>query len=178
MLTQAELKSFAHYDPETGVFTRTRSTGPSVKAGELLGSVSHKDFLSYYKVLYQGRSYCLHRLAYLYMTGDFPKGHIDHIDGDGLNNRWDNLRVVSREQNQRNRSLNKNSTTGIPGVSWIVSRKEYKAAISVDGSKRTIGYYKHLFDAACARKGAENRANYHPNHGRVRIDDGNSRASH
>lgn len=168
MITQELLKSFAHYDPSTGKLTKKRFTYEGWVDEEMgcIEIASRNSHLRYKCCEILGKKYRVHRLIWLYMTGEWPE-YIDHIDGDGTNNKWGNLRDVRPVENSRNRKLNKNSTTGIPGVSWITSRNEYRVAISVDGKKKTIGYAKELEKAREMRKSAELICGYHENHGRA-----------
>ena len=87
-LTQAELKEHLHYNPDNGIFTRIKSTqktrvgdivGTKQKHGHLMAGVNRKKYL-------------LHRLAWLYMTGNWPSEHIDHINGNPSDNRWVNIK--------------------------------------------------------------------------------------
>lgn len=79
-----------------------------------------------------------------------PKGmEVDHIDGDGLNNRRANLRIVTHKQNQRNRKhTNKNNTSGFKGL--IRNGNLWQARITVDGFGVSLGYYNNPEDAARA----------------------------
>lgn len=67
------------------------------------------------------------------------KEWVDHIDGNGLNNRRENLRLASPSQNARNRSIQKNSTTGYKGVS--PKGKSYQARITIDGNTICLGTF-------------------------------------
>lgn len=167
LVTQEALKQFFKYDPETGALTKKKFVGNQVIDFEVgfIDKASRSE-IRYRAVEFLGRKFRVHRLAWFYMTGEWP-AYIDHIDGDGLNNKWENLRDVVKRENALNRKLNKNSTTGIPGVSWITSRNHYKVAISIDGKKKTLGYTKDFFEACCMRKSAEIEHKYHANHGRV-----------
>lgn len=97
-LTQAELKARLHYDPKTGVFT-WRTSKYVKMIGKEAGCVSKST--GYRVVVLFGKQYLMHRLAFLYMTGEFPDV-TDHIDGCRTNNRWANLRSISRAQNREN----------------------------------------------------------------------------
>ena len=112
MLTQSELKSFLHYCPDTGVFTRiacrhARFVGKP--AGVINGS-------GYRNITVDGRSYLAHRLAVLYMEGYTPKENVDHKNGIRSDLRWCNLRVATYGENKQNTSLQKNNTSGYKGV--------------------------------------------------------------
>ena len=87
------------YNCETGVFTRKWC-----KRSNLIGSVANsKDGHGYIRIKVDGVNYLAHRLAWLWMTGDWPGQHIDHIDGNPSNNRWENLRCVTHQVNLQNR---------------------------------------------------------------------------
>jgi hypothetical protein len=77
--------------------------------------------------------------------------HVDHIDGDSLNNQRDNLRLCNRFQNQQNRKLNKNSTTGYKGVKLMPNGK-FRARVQAFGKRYSLGCFDSAEDAAEARK--------------------------
>ncbi|EJO31270.1 hypothetical protein QWC_12623 [Achromobacter marplatensis] len=84
----------------------------------------------------------MHRLAWLYHYGQWPKGQIDHIDGDRQNNRLHNLRDVSVAKNQQNRIRpTRRNTTGFIGVSFDASRGLFVAKISIAGKKKFLGRF-------------------------------------
>jgi hypothetical protein len=78
------------------------------------------------------------------ITGAKPGEMVDHINGDGLDNRRCNLRVCSNSENQRNRGKPRNNTSGKKGVSWHASNKKWIAGIRVDGRLVHLGYYDDL----------------------------------
>ena len=94
-----------------------------------------------------------------------PPGEIDHIDGDGTNNRLDNLREVSHKNNQKNMKRLSNNTTGCTGVVWLKYRKMWEARIYVGKKIIGLGSYKNFEDAVSARKRGEAEHGFHPNHG-------------
>lgn len=109
----------------------------------------------------------LHRLIWLYMTGEWPKGEIDHINGDRSDNRWCNLRDVSHKENSINLKLSKRNTSGTIGVSFNKREKSWIANIQNKEGKQTyLGTFKTKEMAVAARKAAEIEFGYHPNHGR------------
>jgi hypothetical protein len=82
--------------------------------------------------------------------------YIDHINGDRLDNRRCNLRVVTNQTNQANRHrLNANNASGIRGVAWLKSRNVWTAQITVDHKKVHLGCFRDISDAAEARRRAE-----------------------
>ena len=136
-LTQTELKKRIHYDPETGIITRLFLTkGPKAVAPQRRGYV----MISIKGVTYRG-----HRLAWLYMTGEFPKNQIDHINHDGTDNRWVNLREAKPYENQRDASLSKRNTSGFTGVRWLEDRQRWKAQVTVQGRSRSLGRFTSLY---------------------------------
>lgn len=116
-LTAARLRELLHYDPDTGVFIRRvpagGRNGRKFPAGTIVGTVGA---LGYLEVGIDGCSYLLHRLAVLYMTGQWPSNTVDHRDGVRSNNRWLNLRDVDNATNIENRKRpNKNNRCGVLG---------------------------------------------------------------
>lgn len=160
-LTQNRLKELLNYDPGTGVFAWKVSRG-RVKAGSLC---TCHDRYGYIYIQINGKSYRAHRLAFLYIDGEIPEqvDHINHIRDD---NRWNNIRCASNSINSRNRSLLASSLSGIHGVLWKPDRKRWYSYIRVSGELLYLGFFDNLLDACCARKAAEVKHGFHPNHGR------------
>lgn len=173
-LTQDQLKTLLHYDPDTGVFTwlprdvslfKTRQIWTMWRGrylGKVAGCVNAKGYI---EVRVPGKLYKAHRLAFLYMTGAFPEGEVDHINHIRDDNKWDNLRVVTGKENQQNRKLTPRHTSGIMGVSWDNVQNKWRAKIHVEGRIKYLGRFATLKEAAAARKQAEKKYGYHPNHG-------------
>lgn len=163
MINQSYLKECLHYDPDTGIFTRTISAGAS-KAGDPAGS---DNGLGYIRLrVGKNRKIMAHVAAWLYMTGDLPNDEIDHINGNSKDNRWKNLRLTSSSINSRNQKVRKNNTSGVMGVSILPGGK-WIARINTDAGRISLGRFNDWFDAVCARKSAENSHSYHSNHGRI-----------
>lgn len=82
---------------------------------------------------------------------DAPAGSdVDHIDGNGLNNRRSNLRVASRSENLRNHGMRPNNTSGFKGVSWHNTSEKWQVHIRVDGKQKMLGLFADIQDAAAA----------------------------
>lgn len=80
-----------------------------------------------------------------------PAGcEIDHIDGNGLNNRRENLRIVTHQQNTFNQKPHQGSTSIYKGVSYCTAKKKWRAQIMLNGSKYHLGFYEHEREAAKA----------------------------
>lgn len=143
-MNQEILKSKYDYNPVTGEFK-------NIKTGNVVGAKA-KGRNTYYKSIYiNGKSYRAHRLAWLYIYGEWPSV-VDHINMNGEDNRIDNLRSVSIIDNARNRRLNKNNKSGITGVSWQKSINRWVAKIDLPDKRIFIGSFSDFFEACCARK--------------------------
>lgn len=126
------------YCPETGVLTWRVTTGARGMAGAKAGSVRAD---GYRAVKVRGRLYKAARVAWFCMTGAWPAEEIDHINGDRDDNRWGNLREVSRAVNMQNiRRAQKRSVLGVLGVSR--HRRKYRACIKKDGKSTYLGLYE------------------------------------
>jgi hypothetical protein len=152
MVDLAKLKELLHYDPDTGLFTWLVSRGRHARPGSQAGTI-HKvkrSHASYLRIKIDGKSYLAHRLAFLYMTGEWPTGQPDHRNTDGLDNSWENLRDSSQSQNQANRPARKDNRSGIKGVSYCDRDQLYHAEIQCDGQRIGLGYFKEAGPAALA----------------------------
>jgi hypothetical protein len=102
LVTHERVLEALSYDPETGIFFwRER------KAGRQRGPVGSVSNAGYLRIMIDGQSYLSHRLAWFYMTGEWPVEEVDHRDLNTLNNRWDNLREATRRDNIVNRAIRK-----------------------------------------------------------------------
>lgn len=167
MITQDQLKEVLHYCPETGVFTWLISK-PSRRKGSEAGSVQTAHSKPYRQVGLNNRAYLAHRLAFLYMTGEFPEDQVDHIDGNGLNNIWTNLRPVTCGENHKNRRKYARNTSGTAGVHWSTAKRRWQAAIRVNGRLNDLGRFHNKEDAIAAREAGELLYGFHKNHGTER----------
>lgn len=141
------------YEPATGRLLWAVSRAARCAVGQEAGSV--KTDGRYRTVVLNGKRLYVHRLVWEIVNGPIPDGLcIDHIDGDGLNNRIDNLRVVTLSANQRNRAVNKTSKSGVAGVI------PHAGGYSVFCAGKYLTYSKDFFEACCARKSAESREGY------------------
>lgn len=154
-LTLERLKQVYLYIPQTGEFLRlqaTRSYGAKAEVGQSAGSQSGERYI---RIGIDGQVYRAHRLAWFYMTGEWPENGIDHIDLDPSNNRWSNLRAATQSQNAANTRKRRNNTSGFKGVSETASGT-WQAVIWVKQKKVCLGTYKTPEEAFEAyQKGAE-----------------------
>ncbi len=137
------------YDPETGRLYWRVAKGNQVQAGAeagwLLSFIRKSGTVRgpYRQVAVDGKKYLVHRIIYKMIHGDFDESlDIDHLDGDGLNNRPGNLRAVTRSVNQRNSRMPCNNTSGVTGVYWHKAMSKWRARVhwEVNGER----YSKHL----------------------------------
>lgn len=108
----------------------------------------------------------LHRLIWFYQTGEWPEEDVDHINGNKVDNRWENLRSVTTQENCRNRRRPKNNTSGHMGVHWDKICHRWQARISIGDKRINLGYFISYEEAVAARKAAEIEYGYHELHGR------------
>lgn len=157
-LTQARLKTIFHYSPETGLFTRAVKTGPN----GAIGDVAKSNRRGRVVIRIDGLNYFGHRLAWLYMTGDWPAIDVDHRDRDPANNVWSNLRDVSGKQNAENSVEQRNNTSGHRGVSWHLPTKKWQAFIKHHQRQVHLGLFATREDAVEFRRLAEDLVFTHP----------------
>lgn len=144
-LTQSRLKELLHYDPETGHFTWCGPPRRGITVGARAGCY---DRMGYRVISLRGRPYKSHRLAFLFMTGAFPSAEVDHINRVPSDNRWTNLRVATRRDNEANKGLMGNNTSGYRGVSWSRTNRKWRAYGKCGGPRIHLGYYSSLEEAA------------------------------
>lgn len=163
--TQEYLKEAFDYDPETGLLTwkeRPQSHFPTIASYKsfnkrFIGKPAGTRHCEGYRAISLGASVriLVHRLIVKWVTGNDPHGYdIDHINGDRSDNRWENLRVVSRTQNSRNQKRRiGHNTTGYKGVHYYKARNKFTANIRINGKAKCIGYFEtaeQAHEAYCA----------------------------
>ena len=107
-----------------------------------------------------------HRVIFALATGAWPKGHLDHINGDKIDNRMSNIRNVTPSQNLRNSRRYRHNTSGVNGVHWDKRAKRWVARIRADGKNCHLGYFDNLAAAAVARGEANRLHGYTERHGK------------
>lgn len=134
--TKELVSEYIAYDAETGAFKRLKTSGPQ-KAGNKVGVINDR----YLMVNICGKRLRGHQLAWFLTYGYIPKT-IDHINGNGLDNRLCNLREVTQQQNVQNiRKPPKHNTSGFMGVSYYKAGNKYSAHINLNGKKKHLGYF-------------------------------------
>ena len=136
-MTHLELLEAVNYCRLTGIFTRTKAAG-NLKAGAQIGNPTKKGYL---KALVLGKYVTLHRLAWFYVHGLWPK-ELDHIDEVKTNNAITNLRVCTTSLNCLNQSGPRtNNSLGLQGVHRITKTGRYRAVCMVNGTKHHLGVF-------------------------------------
>ena len=107
-----------------------------------------------------------HRVIYKMIHGEEPE-FIDHINGNRADNRIENLRPVTLQDNAKNRRMNASNQSGAAGVQYSPRLRKWVAAIGVGAKNKHIGVYNCFTAALIARKLAEQKYDFHPNHGRA-----------
>jgi hypothetical protein len=156
-LTADFVRSILDYDSESGLLTwKYRENIPAnwntKYAGEEAGYINNQ---GYQFIGINGSRYLAHRLAWLIVTGEWPKDKIDHEDGDPSNNKFSNLREATQQENNRNRKTNSNNTSGVKGVYWNKPCQKWQVQIKIDGTSTHLGYFDSFDEAVAVRKLAE-----------------------
>jgi len=163
------------YDPITGKLTwkhRCASRFPSLRganawnaayAGKEAFTATHNQ--GYRVGTLMKKIYLAHRVIWALMTGVWPTDEIDHINHDRSDNRWENLRQVTRHENKKNVSKQRNNTSGVPGVVWDKSEGKWQARIQENRVFQNLGRFDSIEEAARVRKQAEQDRDFHINHG-------------
>ena len=191
MITQSQLMELMHYDCETGIFTwrprgikwfshceapeRACNSWNARFALTVAGYITKTNARCMVKYVdiritinKHGRIYKAHVLAYLYMVGRYPVGDVDHINQNGLDNSWKNLRDVSHSTNLKNSKIQKNNVSGFNGVCWYKPYEKWQVQVYSNGEKFHGGYFLNLDDAIEKRKKMNIEFGFYENHGTKR----------
>ena len=142
--TVETLRALFAYDAVSGALVRLRT-------GRLAGATNAA---GYRQATVNGRLFYVHRIAWAMVHGEWPVGHIDHINLNKSDNRIANLRVVDGRLNGQNRLAQRNNKTGAKGVSFGRNGTRFHACIRVDGKTIHLGNHKTLEGAAAAYRAA------------------------
>lgn len=153
-LTADRLREVLDYDPRTGVFYWRYASSSRTPKGSIAGHECKRSRTPYIMIGIDRKVYFAHRLAWLYMHGEWPDGHIDHIDRNPTNNRITNLRVATNSQNHANVGPRCNNTSGIKGVVKQPDCNRWCARITVQGKRIHLGLYETKDEAAKAYQDA------------------------
>lgn len=138
-LTAEQLRSLVRYEPETGQFIWIVDLGGDRAAG----GIAPTGAPGWYRTIsLRERMYRTNRLAVLYMTGAWPCGVVDHINGVKDDDRWVNLRDVTPSVNAQNqRAAHRNSKSGVLGVHWRPDRQKWQTTIKGEEKRKHVGYF-------------------------------------
>jgi len=139
------VKANSLFDYKDGTLIRKVNAGRGIQ-GNAAGCVNGRGYL---QTSIHQKIYFVHRLIWLLHYKKMPF-MIDHINGDRLDNRVENLREVTSSENSQNRSIGSNNTSGIKGVSWFAPSCKWKATIMVNGVHNYLGLYVDIRDAETA----------------------------
>lgn len=145
-LTLERLRELLSYDPETGIFRWLVNSG-RVRAGAVAGG---NDSDGYVQITIDYRKHLAHRLAWLYLHGEWPIEEIDHRNGVRSNNWIGNLRKATSAQNHENLTLLPSNTSGRTGATWNRRSNKWVANIRVNGVKKHLGYFNSVDEAGDA----------------------------
>jgi hypothetical protein len=176
MIAPEELRRLLRYEPDTGRLfwlERTPETWPEAQrsiiagwnarhSGRQAGALKKNGYVG---LGIFGKHYYAHRVILAMTQGEWPE-MVDHINGVPSDNRLENLRPASYAINAGNRCLRSDNTSDTIGVHWDGARGKWAAEIQMDGQKLRLGRFAAKHEAIAARRAAESRLGFHPNHGR------------
>jgi hypothetical protein len=162
--TAERVRELLNYDQETGVFTWLAGANLGKGHGRRKpGAEAGCKGLRYMTLCIDGKHVYAHRVAWLYMTGEWPAFTVDHRSRDGFDNRWANLRQATIAQQRQNSSLSRRNTSGHKGVSWDRAKGKWQAGIGVNGRRLALGRFDDVEQAAAAYVEAKARLHqFHP----------------
>jgi hypothetical protein len=149
-ITAARVRAILDYNPETGLFRwKRRPVDDFVNerackiwntrfAGSVAGSMRADGYIH---IHIDYKLYMAHRLAWLYVLGEWPHDEIDHADCIRSNNTFSNIRAATSTQNKANRSVSSVSVSKLKGAMWDNRRKKWRSEIRLDSKQKHIGYF-------------------------------------
>ena len=143
---QADLSDL-DFDLKSGIIRWKTQRSRNIKPGQIAGNISK---VGYRSIKIDGKSYLAHRLVWLFAAGDWPKGDLDHINGDKLDNRISNLREANKSQNGANKHAIR---SGLKGCCWNRGNNKWQASIRKNGKRTFLGYFdteQEAHDAYCS----------------------------
>lgn len=144
-LTAERLQEILSYDPDTGKFACKVSRG-ALRAGAPAGT--QRQGRPYVILSIDGEKHYAHRLAWLYIYGEWPAMHLDHINGNPADNRIFNLRLATSAQNNANSSKRRRNRSGYKGVTRYHSK--WAAHIYKNGRSIYLGAFPTREEAHAA----------------------------
>ena len=146
------LQTILEYNPINGAFTWKKNKGCIQKHDKNAGCKTHKNYIY---LTIDGESYGAHRIAWYMMTGNDPLDDtVDHRNLNKKDNRFCNLRLATQNNQQHNRSIFCNNTSGYKGVSWCKRTKKWQTSIMINNKRKHLGYYISPIRAAFVYRNA------------------------
>jgi len=174
ILSQSFLKELITYHPDSGVMVwnwrpiyhfKTENMANfwnRLHAGRPCGG---KQSGGYLHITIGNNKYLSHRLIFLYMEGLLPEEEVDHINHNRADNRWINLRKISKKENAKNKRPSSRNLSGICGVHYIKATSNWIAVIGINRKYIHLGTFSSKEEAISARHAAEVKYGFHKNHG-------------
>lgn len=153
-ISHNRLLEIMRYSKRTGLFTSLVNRPGHLRVGDIVGSINVR---GYVRTMIDGQHYYMHRLAWFYVTGTWPKDEIDHKNGCYWDNRWRNLREANSVTNGRNRKIGCNNTSGVIGVYWFEKHQKWAANIKLQDRRVALGTFDSYEEAVAARVAAEKK---------------------
>lgn len=144
-ITQEFLKE--HFEYRDGGLWWIKKSSPHspILVGSRFGSIFKK---GYRRGTFKRKDYLEHRLIWLYYYGTWPQHHIDHINGTKDDNRIENLREATSQQNNFNKGSRKNSSSIYKGVHWVDKKNKWRVRCDINGVKLSGGFFTKEVEAA------------------------------
>tara|TARA_R110000764_G_C10905114_1_gene371980 strand:- start:75 stop:641 length:567 start_codon:yes stop_codon:yes gene_type:complete len=176
------LRQLLRYDPKTGklfwrergaeLFNPTKGRGANHACAQWNSRFARKEAFTsndnkgYKCGLIFGKGYFAHRVIWAMTQNEWPAAQIDHINGVRDDNRVGNLRAVTNRENCKNRRVRSDNSSGSTGVYFYAHQGIWVATICANGKNKYLGRFLNKDDAITARKEAEVKYGFHPNHGK------------
>lgn len=152
MVTQQRLHELFEYRDDGNLIRKIR-IGRRVKVGDIAGHLQKSR--GYFVVGIDKNEYGLHRMIFLYHHGYLTDGlQVDHIDGDKINNRIENLRESTTAQNSYNSKLRVDNKSGVKGISWF--KGKWVVHVRIPGKHLYLGRFVTLEEAKAVIEKARN----------------------
>ena len=137
-LTAERIRELFDYDKESGVLTRSITTGSKSQAGDVVGWENSRGYLN---VSIDRKKYKLHRVIWVHVYGYWPDATIDHINMVKTDNRLENLRLATKQENSWNIGKHKRNASGYKGVQLRKDANRWQATIGVGRKNKYLGLF-------------------------------------